>query len=711
MFLIEDNSKAILYTGDIRAEPWWVNSVARQPTILPYTHGLRYLDRIYLDTTFAFNSEPYRSFPTKAQGLSDLLREISKFPGDTVFHFDAWTLGYEEVWMALAAHLGSQIHVDEYAWRLYRSLSSSRGSPSDSVEGAALCGFQLGNRTQAGCLTQDDSVRLHSCEHGTKCSSLETSKNTVWITPLINRSDQGDTPELGAGGGGGDLTQTHELEITDPQAGLKLIELCRHQIHDDKELAQIVCLLEKILCSDTKTVPLNLLDTSLEENDIPLEDFAQLLIGVANRKHCRQNRTDHPAQSLNELYPERIQLVLNIDEEKRRSLVRSEAMRAKGFAKEHQRFPYSRHSSYTELCHFLSTFRPVDIYPCVTDKENWSPEISIEGLFGHLCRGTVFSHDHEMQLVPGRILHRSSSPLQSSCERGESATHEPSHFGLKSGCGLLSLQSASGRLSPVNGEASDKDGGSLRPNKRRGSTDITSPTTRRAKLGMPSHERPERQDGGVLAPSFLEWLNPQGGESGRTNHIWSEKIDGENMAITTRRKWKLSPPIARSGEELSESPSNQPHQLLGPSNPLGVGHQGSVEDDHASSQLSRSKGFNTCRERAPVTRTGTQCDPIALSDTPEPKMDMEDDDETRMHAGTNQLPGRRSRGGSSASLADTTFDSSPSYPHRIKSKDARRIQHRKEVYQAVKGDDGHIWGREYSLVSTKPIHDHDDLEL
>ncbi|KAI4099793.1 MAG: hypothetical protein LQ339_005815 [Xanthoria mediterranea] len=631
MFLIEDNSKAILYTGDIRAEPWWVNSVARQPTLLPYTHGLRYLDRIYLDTTFAVNSEPYRSFPTKAQGLSDLLREISKFPGDTVFHFDAWTLGYEEVWMALAAHLGSQIHVDEYAWRLYRSLPSSGGSPSDSVEGAALCGFQLGNRTQAGCLTQDDSVRLHSCEHGTNCSSLETSKNTVWITPLINRSDQGDTLELGAGGGGGDLTQTHELEITDPQAGLKLIELCRHQLHDDKELAQIVCLLEKILCSDGKTVPLNLLDTSLEENDIPLEDFAQLLIGVANRKHCRQDRTDHPVQSLNGLYPERIQLVLNIDEESRRSLVRSEAMRAMGFAKEHQRFPYSRHSSYTELCHFLSIFRPVDIYPCVTDKENWSPEVSIEGLFGHLCRGTVFSHDHEMRLVPGRILHRSSSPLQSSGERGErgeSATHEPSRFGLKSGCGLLSLQSASGRLSPVNGKASDKDGGSLRPNKRQGSTDITSPTTRRAKLGMPSQERPERQDGGVLAPSFLEWLNPQGGESGRTNRIWSERIDGEKMAITTRRKWNPSPPIARSGGELSESPSNQAHQLLGPSNPLGVGHQGSVEDDDASSQLSRSKGFNTCREKVPVTGTGTQCDPIALSDTLEPRMDMEDDDET-----------------------------------------------------------------------------------
>ena len=27
MFLIEGNGKAVLYTGDIRAEEWWVNSL------------------------------------------------------------------------------------------------------------------------------------------------------------------------------------------------------------------------------------------------------------------------------------------------------------------------------------------------------------------------------------------------------------------------------------------------------------------------------------------------------------------------------------------------------------------------------------------------------------------------------------------------------------------------------------------------------------
>lgn len=129
MFLIESNVKAILYTGDIRctfeakldrllflinlilyaAEPWWVNTIIRNPIVVPYTCGLRRLDKIYLDTTFASNNDRHRVFPTKADGLSELLTKISKYPASTVFHFHAWTLGYEEVWIALASALGSQV--------------------------------------------------------------------------------------------------------------------------------------------------------------------------------------------------------------------------------------------------------------------------------------------------------------------------------------------------------------------------------------------------------------------------------------------------------------------------------------------------------------------------------------------------------------------------------------------------------------------------
>ena len=34
-------------------------------------------------------------------------------------------------------------------------------------------------------------------------------------------------------------------------------------------------------------------------------------------------------------------------------------------------FPYSRHSSYEELCHLVKVFNPKDVYPCTVDEENW----------------------------------------------------------------------------------------------------------------------------------------------------------------------------------------------------------------------------------------------------------------------------------------------------------------------------------------------------
>jgi hypothetical protein len=73
MFLIEGDGKAILYTGDIRAETWWVNSLVQNPVLLPYTLGVSRLDCIYLDTTFATKSDVYREFPSKAEGICELL--------------------------------------------------------------------------------------------------------------------------------------------------------------------------------------------------------------------------------------------------------------------------------------------------------------------------------------------------------------------------------------------------------------------------------------------------------------------------------------------------------------------------------------------------------------------------------------------------------------------------------------------------------------
>jgi hypothetical protein len=34
-------------------------------------------------------------------------------------------------------------------------------------------------------------------------------------------------------------------------------------------------------------------------------------------------------------------------------------------------FPYSRHSSYAELCDLVRVFRPKDIYACTVDEDTW----------------------------------------------------------------------------------------------------------------------------------------------------------------------------------------------------------------------------------------------------------------------------------------------------------------------------------------------------
>ena len=111
--MVEGDGKAILYTGDIRSEPWFVNAIARNPSLVEYTSGFKTLDKIYLDTSFT-DDVP---FQTKVDGIAELLRKISAYPDDTIFHLQAWTYGYEDVWIALSKALRSkvgQLHTSQH---------------------------------------------------------------------------------------------------------------------------------------------------------------------------------------------------------------------------------------------------------------------------------------------------------------------------------------------------------------------------------------------------------------------------------------------------------------------------------------------------------------------------------------------------------------------------------------------------------------------
>ncbi|KAH8728487.1 beta-lactamase-like protein [Phaeosphaeriaceae sp. PMI808] len=407
MFLIEGNGNAILYTGDIRAETWWVNSLVQNPVLLPYTLGKRRLKCLYLDTTFATKSEPYREFPTKAEGIQELLDKVGQFSDNTLFYFHSWTFGYENVWIALSSFLESQIHLDDYRARIYGSLSVLdkrqlrevglkvqtdnkflRDSGLEVREATALCGFRNGNHTHPGCLTSQESVRIHSCEQGMGCQVMDsdTESKVVHIIPIITRANGAEIAEAGAGGGKGDLDQKEQLETGDATEVGKLMELCAKAITDENLLSKVLALLQQ----------------TVARGDVKLDLDVQL------QKANEDGQENHSVST-----------VISV-------LSRCASSTSRRMQEPHNRiirFPYSRHSSYSELCELVAAFKPEDIFPCTVDEENWTPELSIQSLFGELCCASIFRHDGEMTQLYEAKLQR-----QQKQKRNQEETQEGTQF-------------------------------------------------------------------------------------------------------------------------------------------------------------------------------------------------------------------------------------------------------------------------------------------
>jgi DNA cross-link repair 1C protein len=361
MFLIQDNSKAILYTGDVRAEPWWVDSLVQNPFLLPFACSLKQLDCIYLDTTFSTHDNAYRHFPTKAEGLKELLTKVGEFPKDTTFYFRAWTLGYEQVWAALSSALTCRIHVDDYQLSLFSGINEDGHDGYSMFEGPSLMGYPVGNEYAPGSLTRNSETRLHSCEPGLPCHSKLKKGNVVYITPIISRLEDGtELLELGAGGGFGDLQQSSCLELPDAETLEAFLELCKEELGKDPDSEKIRELIDAARKSRLDRISLEDLQLrTLEE--LPLKQFAHLLSKVSSDNSGSRKPQIHAHSKSDRVI----------------------------------HFPFSRHSSYEELRHLVSLFRPRDVCPCTVDLETWSEDISMQSLFGDLCTAAVFYHDRE----------------------------------------------------------------------------------------------------------------------------------------------------------------------------------------------------------------------------------------------------------------------------------------------------------------------------
>ncbi|KAK0629044.1 beta-lactamase-like protein [Bombardia bombarda] len=364
MFLFEGQGKAALYTGDIRSEPWFVNTLARSPSLIEYSSGLKTLGTIYLDTSFIDDI----AFQTKAEGIHELLQKVSQYPADTIFHFQAWTYGYEDVWLALSRALDSQIHVDEYKMRIYSSLvvkvpdSRLGGQFYLSPEAAGLVGFMCGNTHHPGCLTVDESARLHSCEKGNYCSKIQNS-SVVWIQPVIAHLPDGQNmAEVGVGGGGDDLECDVELDYFLPT--------------EIDSLLEVICDTEAVSGDMKEQIRRFLLSSATSGRKLPL-DLERSTFGDNNETtltNAIHAITKTSQIGLNKVHPSKGGSKVDLP-----NIIT---------------FPYSRHSSYPELCHLLDIFKPRDVWPCTVSLPEWfNNGITVKGLFGQHCSGQIFRHD------------------------------------------------------------------------------------------------------------------------------------------------------------------------------------------------------------------------------------------------------------------------------------------------------------------------------
>jgi hypothetical protein len=117
-FLIRSRDKAVLHTGDVRADTTFIKSLRVNPalsefvepaTVSPFPPaghwGKKTLDRIYLDTSAVYVSSCHLcrhrliarlgtgDMPDRDPVLAELVEQMSMYPHDTIFFLNVWCFG------------------------------------------------------------------------------------------------------------------------------------------------------------------------------------------------------------------------------------------------------------------------------------------------------------------------------------------------------------------------------------------------------------------------------------------------------------------------------------------------------------------------------------------------------------------------------------------------------------------------------------------
>ena len=316
------------------------------------------------------------------------------------------------------------------------------------------------------------------------------------------------------------------------------------------------------------------------------------------------------------------------------------------------------------MCHLISVFRPVDVYPCVTEEEKWSRDVSIDNLFGHLCTGTGSTYERKTHL-------HSEQPSISSM-KGEARTRSSQEY---ADTGPLEVQqSANWSLAAI---ISDGNSNSLR------SVDTATETRREVPTGIlkNAHTMPRISQKWSARTPFGSNDPIIGNESSWLEHNGPDRISAKSQPSSSA----IKPAIQCGTMQPEVSPTDNRSSKERRDITQKVGLQARLGSPPANS---KSRPGNDDHRAA-----GRKCDAS-------PQRKLTDD-----HAVSE----------AELSLADSVFESENEANLPSGSNAARletdRIQRRKEIFQALRGDDGQIWGRHVSLLCSDSGHYEEEMEL
>lgn len=498
-------------------------------------------------------------------------------------------------------------------------------------------------------------------------------------------------PELGAGGGLGDLVQAQEVELKDANTAIELMDICSTNIRDEQALARALSLISKGMKSANKTVVLGALEEARESDAIPLKELAKFFSkGISYESRVNNQKDSAPSGDT----------VANQVRERDRHpgklpniIVSDNILVCLAGLREVQQFPYSRHSSYNELCHLVEVFRPVDIHPCTVEEATWIWDFSMESLFGHLCSGTVFAHDKDMI-----SLESQRAELQTS-KRERAEDHDSSENTQKSQGLEVSQDQEMGSSS----ERTALPASLNQSQKRWRASPVTSDDcSEKSLVTMTSRPKSTSVFGqriNSIRSSFQDWADlavdfshspsptpsPVSDETERQSRDPNESLFDSALTKSTQK-----PEVAIS--------------ILGTSSIARIGEPSASE----VFKYTRRKS-PLGRAISPLTRSGAPESPIELSDDLESVSEIQNASFVTVPEIQSSPVEKDPSSGSQSSLDDSIFESGESCDGSPESK-SQKTRRRKEGYRAALGQNGLSWDSD-RMISSRGGHAIPEVEL